>query len=59
MWWWYGDIKAGAPKTGCLKAIKQKFNGSSQAAAWIVLVALIISFCLNVCTCGAICNKKD
>lgn len=59
MWWWYGDITTGAPTQGCLKAIKQKFNGSSHIAAWVVLVALIVSFCLNICTCGAICNTKE
>lgn len=59
MWWWYNDITKGPPTKGCLVAVKEKFAGSASGAAIVVIIALVVSFCLNVCTCGAICNKKD
>jgi len=59
MWWWFGDITKGAPKEGCLKAVKTKFEGSARIASIVVIIGMVVAFCLNVCTCGAICNKKE
>lgn len=58
-WWWYGDITTGSPQKGCMIAIKQKFSASAGIAAIVMVISIIVSFCLLVCTCGQVCNKKE
>lgn len=57
--WWNKDITVSAPEQGCLIGIKNEFKGSSGAAAIVMIVAIVISFCLAVCSFGSICTKKD
>jgi len=57
--WWNKDITKGSPQIGCLIGVKNEFKNTSGAAAIVMIVAIIISFCLAICTFGSICTKKD
>lgn len=57
--WWNKDITKGSPQIGCLIGVKNEFKSTSGAAAIVMIVAIVISFCLAICTFGSICTKKD
>ena len=57
--WWNKDITKGSPQIGCLIGVKNEFKATSGAAAIVMIIALIISFCLAICTFGSLCTKKN